>query len=67
MNYRVKAEFFEKLMPIQQKGKVPKTLQDKIDEKIAVLLKQGDTEKLEDCSNKYFDSPIIKTVKKVGQ
>ena len=66
-NYKVHAEFFETLMPIQQKGRrVPITLQDKVDKEISKLLQQGHIKKLEDCSNKYFVSPIVIKVKKDG-
>ena len=66
-NYKVHAEFFETLMPIQQKGRrVPITLQDKVDKEISKLLQQGHIEKLEDCSDKYFVSPIVIKVKKDG-
>ena len=66
-NYRVHADFFETLTPIQQKGRrVPITLQDKVDKEIDKLLRQGHIEKLNECSDKYFDSPIVITVKKDG-
>ena len=59
--------FFETLTPIQQKGRrVPITLQDKVDKEINKLLRQGHIEKLKECSDKYFVSPIIITVKKDG-
>ena len=61
------ADFFETLTPIQQKGrKVPITLQDKVDKEIDKLLRQGHIEKLNECSDKYFVSPIVVTVKKDG-
>ena len=66
-NYKVQAEFFNSLIPIQQKGRrVPITLQDKVDGEINKLIKQGNMERLEDCSDKYFISPIVITVKKDG-
>ena len=66
-NYKVHADFFETLTPIQQKGRrVPITLQDKVDKEISKLLQQGHIEKLEECSDKYFVSPIVITVKKDG-
>ena len=64
-NYRVHADFFETLTPIQQKGRrVPITLQEKVDKEIDKLLQQGHIEKLNECSDKYFVSPIVITVKK---
>ena len=59
------AEFFENLTPVQQKGRrVPIRLQEKVDMEINKLLKQIDIEKLTECSDKYFVSPIVLTMKK---
>ena len=41
-------------------------MQDKVDKEISKLLQQGHIEKLEECSDKYFVSPIVITVKKYG-
>ena len=66
-NDKVKAKFFKNLTPIQQKGRrVPITLQEKVDKEIDKLLEQGHIQKLEECSDKYFVSPIVITVKKDG-
>ena len=66
-NYKVQAEFFENLTPVQQKGrKVPISLQEKVDAEIDKLLKQGHIEKLTECSDKYFVSTIVITVKNDG-
>ena len=66
-NYKVQTEFFNNLIPIQQKGRrVPTTLQDKVDGEIDKLFKQGHIERLEDCSDEYFVSPIVITVNKDG-
>ena len=66
-NYKVQTEFYNNLIPIQQKGRrVPITLQDKVDGEIDKLIKQGHIERLKDCSDKYFVSPIVITVKKNG-
>ena len=63
----VQVEFFETLLPIQQKGRrVPITLKDKVGKEISKFLQQGHNEKLEECSDKYFVSPIVITVKKDG-
>ena len=51
-NYKVQTEFFNNLIPIQQKGRrVPITLQDKVDGEINKLIKQGHIERLKDCSD----------------
>ena len=66
-NYKVQAEFFKNLVPVQQKGRrVPVTLQEKVDKYIDKLLTQGHEEKLKECSDRYFVSPIVITVKKDG-
>ena len=66
-NYKVPAEFFENLIPLQQKRRrVPISLQEKVDTEIDKLLKKGHIEKLTECSDKYFVSPIVITVKKDG-
>ena len=41
-------------------------MQDKVNKEINKLLRQGHIEKLEKCSDKYFVSPIVITVKKDG-
>ena len=66
-SYKVHADFFETLTPIQQKGRrVPITSQDKVDKEINKLLRQGHIEKLKECPDRYFVSPIVITVKKDG-
>ena len=45
---------------------MPITLQEKSYGEIDKLIKQGHIEKLEDCSDKFFVSPIVFTVKKDG-
>ena len=66
-NYKVQAEFFETLKPIQQKGRrVPIILQNKSDQEFSELVQQGHIENFEECSDKYFVSPIVITVKKDG-
>ena len=64
-NAKVKAEFFENLKPLQQKGRrVPISLQEKVDNEIHRLINEGHIVKLQECSDKYFVSPIVITVKK---
>ena len=66
-NYKVQAEFFENLTPVQPKRRrVPISLQEKVDTEIDKILKQGHIEKLTECLDKYFVSPIVITVKKDG-
>ena len=66
-NSEVQAEFFKNFVPVQQKGRrVPVTLQEKVDKEIDKLLTQGHVEKLKECSDRYFVSPIVITVKKDG-
>ena len=66
-NYQVQAEFFKNLVSVQQKGRRgPVTLQEKVDKEIDKLLTQGHIEKLKECSDRYFVSPIVITVKKDG-
>ena len=63
----VQAEFFKTFTPKQQKRRrVPITLQDKIDKEIGELVQQGHLENFEECSDKYFVSPIVITVKNDG-
>ena len=67
-NYKVQAEFFKTLVPVQQNGqRVPVTVQEKVDKEIDKLLTQGHIEKLKECSDRYFVSRyIVITVKKDG-
>ena len=66
-NAKVRAEFYDNLRPIQQKGRrVPISLQDKVDKEIHRLINEGHIVKLQECSEKYFVSPIVITVKKDG-
>ena len=54
-NYKVQAEFFNNLIPIQQKRRrMPITLQGRVDGEFDKLTKQGHIERLEDCSVKFF-------------
>ena len=66
-NAKVRSKFFEILKPIQQKGRrVPISLQDMVDKEIDRLIKEGHIIKLQECSDKYFGSPIVITVKNDG-
>ena len=64
---KVRAEFFENLKPIQQKGRtLPISLEDKVDKEIHRLINEGHIVKLQECSDKYFVSPIVITMTKDG-
>ena len=64
-NAKVRAEFFKSLRPVQQKGhRVPISLQDKVDKEIHRLINEGHIVKRQECSDKYFVSPIVITVEK---
>ena len=64
-NAKVRADFFENLRPIERKGRrVPISLQDKVDKEINRLINEGHIIKLHECSDKYFVSPIVITIKK---
>ena len=66
-NTKVKADYFENLIPIQQKGRrVPIGLQDKVDKEVNLLISEGHIIKLQECSDKYFVSPKVITVKNDG-
>ena len=45
---------------------MPISLQDKVDQEIDRLIKEGHITKLQECSENYFVSPIVITVKKDG-
>ena len=45
---------------------MPITLQEIVDKENYKLLARGHIQKLEECSDKYFVSPIVITVKKDG-
>ena len=45
---------------------MPFSLQDKVDKEIDRLIKEGHIIKLQECSDKYFVSPIVITVKNDG-
>ena len=63
---KVRAEFFEKLKPVKQKGRrVSISLQDKVDKEIVWLKKEGHIIKLQEYSDKHFVCPIVITVKKM--
>ena len=64
-NAKVRSEFFKNLRPVQRKRhRVPISLQDKADKEIHRLINEGHIVKLQECSDKYFVSPIVITVEK---
>ena len=61
----VKSKFHRNFQPKHQKGRrVPINLQERVNNEIKKLLKEGHIEKLNNCSDQYFISPIVITVKR---
>ena len=61
----VRSKFHKNYTPIHQKGRrVPINLLDKVSNELKKLSQQGHIEKLQECSDKNFISPIVITVKK---
>ena len=62
-NAKVRAEIFDVLKPVQQKGRrLPISLQDKVDKEIDRLIKEGHIIKLQEQSDEHFVSPKVITV-----
>ena len=63
--HRVRSKFHKHYTPSHQKGRrVPINLLHKVSDELKKLSDQGHIEKLEECSDKNFISPIVITVKK---
>ena len=61
----VKSKFHRNFQPKHQKGRrVPINLQERVNNEIKKLLEEGHIEKLNNCSDQYFISPIVITVKR---
>ena len=61
----VKSKFHRNFQPKHQKGRgVPINLQERVNNEIKKLLEEGHIEKMNNCSEKYFISPIVITVKR---
>ena len=61
----VRSKFHRNYTPLHQKGRrVPFNFLDKVSDELKKLSEQGHIEKLEECSDKNFISPIVITVKK---
>ena len=61
----VKSKFHRNFLQKHQKGRrVPINLQERVNNKIKKLLEEGHIEKLNNCSDQYFISPIVITVKR---
>ena len=59
------SKFHKNYTPSHQKGRrVPINLLDKVSDELKKLTEQGHIEKLQECSDKNFISPIVITVKK---
>ena len=64
-NHTVNSKFHRNYRVIHQKGrKVPIHLQPKVKIELEKLLNEGHIEKLNNCSDQFFISPIVITVKK---
>ena len=63
--YTVRSKFHKNYTPSHQKGRrVPINLLDKVSDELKKLSEQGHIERLQECSDKNFISPIVITVKK---
>ena len=63
--HTVRSKFHRNYTPSHQKGCcVPINLLDKVSDELKKLSEQGHIEKLQECSDKNFISPIVITVKK---
>ena len=61
----VRSKFHKNFQPKYQKGRrVPINLQDQVNSEIKKLLEKGHIEKVNNCSDQYFNSPIVITVKR---
>ena len=61
----VKSKFHKNFQSKHQKGRsVPINLQERVNSEITKLLEEGHIEKLKNCSDQYFISPIVITVKR---
>ena len=61
----VKTTFHKNLVAKQQKGRrIPINLQDRVEKELQKLTKEGHIVKLNSCSDEFFISPIVITVKK---
>ena len=64
-NHTVNSKFHKNYRVIHQKGrKVPIHLQSKVKIELEKLLNEGHIEKVNNCSDQFFISPIVITVKK---
>ena len=63
--HTVRSKFHQNYTPLHQKGRRVRTnLLDKVSDELKKLSEQGHIEKLQECSDKNFISPIVITVKK---
>ena len=61
----VKTTFHKNVVAKQQKGRrIPINLQDRVEKELQKLTKEGHIVKLNSCSDEFFISPIVITVKK---
>ena len=61
----MKTNFHPNMVPKHQKGRrIPVNLQDRVEKELQKLIKEGHITKLDACSDEYFISPIVITVKR---
>ena len=61
----MKTQFSQDFMPIQQKGRrIPVHLQERVQGELNKLMDQNHIIKLDKCSDRQFNGPIVITVKK---
>ena len=61
----VKSKFHRNFQPKHQNGRrVPINLKERVNNEIKKLLEEGHIEKMNNCSDQYFISPIVITVKR---
>ena len=64
-NHKVKSKFKSKFTPVHQRGRrVPLHLEKQVEEELQKLQNNGHITKLEKCSDEFYISPIVITVKK---
>ena len=64
-NHQVKSKFKSNFTPVHQRGRrVPLHLEKQVEEELKRLQNIGHNTKLEKCSDEFYISPIVITVKK---
>ena len=64
-NYMAKSTFKENFIPTQHKGRrVLLHLLERVDQELEKLMEDKQITRVEKCSDEYFISPVLKTLKK---